>query len=279
MQQISSEKEYLTNGSSMSLTPAGWFLVALLVLSFVLTLKIVKRKNRDSFDDSDDARRKATGCVSIAYVFAVVSCVLVLGVGSLRLLIGSIKDTITVTRYQAKVVDYTSYASTSKNRRTTMYNPVLEFKTEDGTVIKKEADMASSSPPEIGSYRTVGYKDGKNVLVELSPTKYFMLLGLGTMAALLTFAMVGAFNYAFGFSNRVLIKLLFGFLFYYLIPAGMILLFYGCAYAGVYRYLAGERNDMPIWAFLVCSFFSFVLFFSIIGWFQYLFKRNKEIKR
>lgn len=264
-----------------TLTGYGWVMILVAAAAILLTYKFLSKKS--SGDDFNKVKPKA-GCLSFGYVFLVIFSIATLALGGLAMLCSSIYNMASLPRYQATVVGHNSHQSESKDengrrRSTTMYTPILKFKDNTGAEVEKEADLSSGSKETMGSVLTVAYENGMDKVSVISATKYFMLLGLATIMFLLVYVLVLGVAYSFGKSISGLLRIGAGFLMYYLAPAGMLLLFYGCAYSGAYQYFAGRRPDMPVWAVVVCCFFSFVLFFSLIGWAKMLFAGEGGKKR
>lgn len=256
---------------SQSFTGYREFMIGIIAASVFLTYKILNR-------GGPDPERKSPGCVGYGYVFLVVFCVLSLGIGSLAMLITNIHSLVTQPRYQAVIIGYTSYKDNSRNskgrsRNITMYTPIVRFKDSSGQIIEIESDLSSSGRAPVGSTIEVNYS-GSEKATEVSFTKYFMLLGLATITFVLIYALVFGISYAFGWRLSALKSIGSGFLFYYLFPAGMLLLLWGCGY-GAYSYISGEIKDFPLWAFLVCCFFFTVLLFSFPAYIKLLRTKNK----
>lgn len=266
-----------------TLTGYGWVIILVAIAAILLTYKFLSKKS-----GSDDFNKKPkAGCLSFGYVFLVIFSIATLALGGLAMLGNSIYNIASLPRYQATVTGHNSHQSESRDdkgrrRSTTMYTPILKFKDNTGTEVEKEADLSSSGKEAMGSVLTVAYENGMDKVVVISTTKYFMLLGLATIMFVLVYVLVLGIAYSFGIPTGRLLQIGAGFLMYYLVPAGMLLLFYGCAYGGVYLYFTGRKPDMPIWAVVVCCFFSVVLFFSLIGWARMLLgkgdgKKGKKV--
>lgn len=266
--------QQLSDGHSQgfSLTGYGWLMIVVALLSVLLTYKFLSRKSGDSFDKT--VKPKA-GCLSFGYVFLVIFCIATLALGAVGMFVNSIHNIVSLPRYEAIVIDHDSHRSQSKDsdgrrRSTTMYTPVLKFVDNQGKEHELKSDLSSSAKETIGSTLTIGYKDGMSKAEVISTTKYFMLLGLGTMMFVLVYALVLGVVYSFGWSTAFVLRIGAGFLMYFLFPAGMMLLFWGCAYHGLYKHFSGQRHDMPVWAIIVCSIFSLVLFLALIGYLRML---------
>lgn len=268
----------LSEGHSQgfALTGYGWLMVVVAILSVLLTYKFLSKKSDNSFDNTVKPK---TGCLSFGYVFLVIFSIATLALGAIGMFVNSIHNIVSLPRYEATIIGHDSYQSESKDskgrsRSTTMYTPILQFTDVDGNLREVKADLSSGGKAAVGSTMTIGYRSGMDDAEVISSTKYFMLLGLATMMFIMVYVLVLGIVYSFGWSTKILLKIGAGFLMYYLFPAGMILLFWGCAYHGLYKHFTGQRHDMPVWAIVLCSIFSVTLFFVLIGWARMLLGKS-----
>mgnify|MGYP003575454400 CR=1 FL=1 len=261
-----------SHSQGFALTGYGWLMIVVALLSVLLTYKFLSRKSGDSF--SKTVKPKA-GCLSFGYVFLVIFCIATLALGAVGMFVNSIHNIVSLPRYEATIIDHESHQSESRDsdgrrRSRTMYTPTLRFTDNAGNLREVKADLSSSGKDPIGSTLTIGYKDGMSKAEVISITKYLMLLGLAIMMFVLVYVLVLGIVYSFGWSTAFILRIGGGFLMYFLFPAGMMVLFWGCAYHGLYKHFTGQRHDMPVWAIVVCSIFSVVLFLSFIGYLRML---------
>ena len=247
-----------------------WAVVALLAAAGLLTWAVLRRM---------EAPR---GCSSGGFVFAVLASLMLLSQGGLLMLGSSVKNLLTLPRYQASVIDHRTHISTSRDddgrtRHTTMYTPLLRFVDAQGATVELFGDMASSEPDVLGHMLTIGHAPGMTKAEMITPAKWGMLIGLTVMLLIMGYVLVGACFYAAGWPTATYLRWGANGLMNGLIPGAMLFMLWGLAYHGVYRHLAGERPDMPAWAFWICVFFSLTLVMAL--WALWVLKREGRSPR
>ncbi|MGF6849809.1 hypothetical protein QFZ51_005044 [Chitinophaga sp. W3I9] len=252
----------------LRITSYGWAAIAIVVLSVLLAVKILKRNNPGG----------KPGCMGIGYVSLVVFCLLSLSATLAGVLGDFVVNAFTLPRYKAKVVSFSSYVSKdSKNKNTIMYRSTVAFTTKDGTPVEMETDVSSSGKPDIGEVITVGYEPGMSAAGEFSTSKYLLMSGAAVMLLVMGYFAIGGILYAMGwrmasFFNSGMILLL-----YFIIPLAMLFMLGGMGYA-VVQYFMGLRPDMPVWAVVVCTFFCLVLSAGMLGYFRMLTDRRARTR-
>ena len=197
------------------------------------------------------------------YVALVLTILMTLSIGISTLIAGSVYSLATKPRYTASVVSASSRESEgtdSQNRRTqvTMYTPAVTFTGADGTRVDVPTDVSSRDRPIMGSQVTVLYAPGDTVAQEVSVTKFGLLLGASAMLFLMGLALVGALQIARGASTDGVRRIAARFVLLVLMPLALLGMLAGIVYA-VWQYFAGARPDMPLWAVILCCFFSLVI--------------------
>lgn len=252
----------------LQITTYGWTGLALLVLAVICGVRIVKR-----------SRSPKRGCVAVGYVSLVVFLIFCFTGGIGGMIGGFVYNAFTLPRYQARVVDHDSYVSESRDRdsrrtrRTTMYQPIVEFRDDRGNAVHLKSDVASSSPENIGATLTVGYRPGMTKVVAFSMGKYILVGGGAVMLLVLLYCSVAAIAYAMGAPMKKLTQLGVNLIMFFLIPVAMLAFIAGLGYA-VIAYFKGDKPDMPLWALAICIFFLLVLLPSFYGYVRLLFSRK-----
>lgn len=250
----------------LQITGYGWTGIAIIILSVLIAVKILKRSNRQG----------RPGCLGIGYVSLVVFCLLTFTVSLGGVLGGFIYKAVTLPRYQARVVSYTSFESKdSKNRHRIMYRATVTFNTADGTPVTMESDVASSGKPEVGEIITVGYKPDMERVEELSWSKFLLMGGASVMLLIIGYFAVGGVLYAMGYKMKRYMGFGMNLLLYFIFPLAMLFLFCGMGYALV-LYFMGLKPDMPIWAVAICLFFCLVLAAAFFGYARLLMERRSR---
>ena len=246
----------------LNVTTYGWAVLAMMVLAVLMAVKILKRTSGRA------------GAVGISYVSIIVFVLLICATTLGNMLAGFIYNVTTLPKYEARVVEVNGrWDRDSKGRRAMIYTPIVSFRNANGAEVRLKTDMASGARPDIGEIIRVGYSTGMDVAEEISLSKYMLIGGAGVMLLLIGYFLFGGIYYAMGKNmSRYFVfgkNLVMGFI----MPLGMLLLLGGMGYA-LFLYFSGQKPDMPMWAVVVCGFFSVMLFFSFIGYIRsYLFPR------
>lgn len=243
-------------------------MIALVVLSVLVAVKILKRKNKDN----------KLGCLGIGYVSLIAFCLFSLSTLLAGILGRFLFDTFTLPRYEARVVDFHTFQDKdNKNRTVTMFQPIVTFATNEGTPVTIKTDISSSGKKTIGEVLTVGYKPGMETAEELSGNKYILIGGAAVMLLIMGYFALSGIAYAMGWRMKPFYRFGTGLLLYFIFPLAMLFLLCGMGYA-VVLYFMGQKPDMPVWAVAICSFFSLVLLFAFMGYVRMLSERSRRLR-
>lgn len=252
----------------LRITGYGWTAIALMALSVLVAIKILKRRSPYG----------KAGCLGVGYVSLVLFILLSLSTTLVGVLGRFVLNVVTLPRYEAKVIDISSYQDKdSRNRRTTMYKSVVAFATEDGTRVEIGTDVSSSGRRAIGDIVKVGYRPGMKTAEELSAGKYILMGGGALMLLIMGYFVIGGIMYAMGARMAVFYRFGMNLLLYVVFPVAMLFLLGGMGYALV-LYFMGMKPDMPVWAVVVCSFFCLILLGGMLGYIRMLTERGARIR-
>lgn len=252
----------------LRITSYGWGMIALIVLSVLVAIKVLKRKDRE----------RSPGCLGIGYISLIIFCLFSLSAMLAGMLGSFLINALTLPRYEARVVDYHTFEDKdSRNRRLTMFQPIVSFRTKEGSVVTIKTDIASSGKKDKGVSLTVGYKPGMDTAEELSGNKYILIGGACVMLLIMGYFALGGIAYAMGWRMRPFYRFGAGLLLYFIFPLAMLSLLGAMSYV-VTLYFMGQKPDMPVWAVVICSFFSLTLFFAFIGYLRMLTERSRRIR-
>lgn len=256
----------------MQLTNAGWGAVGLVLFSIAITYGIVNRVS--------DSNSKAKGCISYAYVFAIVFSISSFAISIPTMVLGKLSIYLTGEKCTATIIDYTTYDSEdSEGGRTTMHSAIYKFKDKYGNFITKDADVGTGDIPVVGSKVIVYYDNsrGKEGVIATFTFSTILLLivslFIGFLMCLLLYAMI---MYATNRSTKGIISLLIKIVIYIIVPAGMLFLGGGMAWYCYMRITSGYKSDQPIWVLIIAIFFSFTLFLAFIGYVKSLLTSKVE---
>jgi len=157
-----------------------------------------------------------------------------------------------------------------------MHTPTVQFISEDGQTVKLETNVASGGRPVIGDHLTVVYAPGDTVAPQISPASIGLLFGATLMLFIMSMLLFAAIQYARGADMAGIKSFSVGFVLRFLIPFGMLFLLSGMGYA-LWQYFAGKK-DMPLWAAIICGFFSFVLLLTIPTFLRMAFGRTRSVR-
>lgn len=240
----------------MSITPAGYIFFTVLALAITLSVLVTKRLSRET--------GKPNGCMAGAYIGTIVVAVTTLFVGSVFMFSAQIYKVATYPKYEATIVDvnsewverdYQDDDGFTRSETIEMHTAVLEFYDHNNQLIRLNNNIRSGGKPTIGEQITIAYRDG--VLSEVSLRSLLMYIGLATMMILLGTISACMLLYAFNKNTERVQVFGWSFVFYFVIPAGLIFMLGGMLYALWDHYT--NNGDMPIWAQGVAIFFSVVI--------------------
>lgn len=252
----------------LRITGYGWTAIVLMVLSIFVAIKILRRSSGDG----------KPGCIGVGYVSLILFILLMFSTVLTGVLGSFVLDIFTLHRYEAKVIDISSYQDRNRRKRTTtMYRPIVAFTTEDGTPVAIGTDVSSSERRKIGEVVKVGYRPGMQIAQELSASKYMLMAGAAVMLLVMGYLVVAGIFYAMGAQMQAFYRFGMNVLLYLIFPMGMLFLLGGMGYA-VALYFMGSKPDMPVWAVVVCCFFCFVLLGAMLGYVRMLKERAVRIR-
>ncbi len=251
----------------LQITSYGWAAIAMMVLSVLVAVKMLRRNNS----------QRRPGCLGVGYIALIVFLLLGFATMLSGMLGGFVYHAFKLPRYEARVVDHFAYEDkNSKGNRVTMYRPVVVFTDAGGQEQRLQTDIASSGAKEIGSTITVLYEPGMSAAEELSGGKYVLLGGAFMGLLIIAFLLVAGITYAMGRPMARISMIGMGLLVYVVFPAGMLFLLGGMGYA-VVLYFMGKKPDMPIWALAICIFFCIVLLLAFMGYVRMLFEKPRRM--
>lgn len=252
----------------LRITGYGWTAIVLIALSIIIAIKILKRRSPN----------EKAGCIGVGYVSLIVFILLSFSIMLTGALGSFVLNIFTLPRYEAKVIDISSYQHTnSKKRTTTMYRSIVAFTMEDGTPVEIRSDISSSERGEIGEIVKVGYRPGMQIAEELSGGKFILMAGAAVMLLVMGYFVIAGIFYAMGSQMSAFYRFGMKLLLYLIFPLGMLFLLGGMGYA-VVLYFTGQKPDMPVWAVVVCCFFCLVLLGAMLGYLRMLRERTIRIR-
>ncbi len=246
----------------MSITPFGYVFFGSIAVGIGLTYLVTRRLRME----------KGTGGIGSAlYIGAVLVCLSLLFFPFVSILATSIHSMVTFPKYDAEIISFESYwdeqtytdsDGDSYTRDVLMHRPTLRFRDDADKMITIESNTSSGSRPVIGSFVKVAYSNG--TLQVISIASILLYFGLAVMLSILGYLLLYALFYGAGLPRAALNRAgAFG-LFHLLIPGGMLFMLLGMVY-GIYDFFLG-RGDMPVWAVIICFFFSIVLALALFGY-------------
>jgi hypothetical protein len=252
----------------LQITGYGWTAIAFMVLSVLLAVKIIKRRN---------SKAKA-GCLSVGYIALIVFILLTFTAVLTGALSSYVINVFTLTRYESRVVSTSSHhkRSNGKYTKTIMYLPTVTFVTKDGTTVTVETNTSTSEQPAIGEVITVGYQRGMEKAVEISAGSYLIMAGTAVMLLIIGYFAIGGVLYAMGTRMTSFYNFGLKLLLYLILPLAMLFMSGALGYV-VIQYFLGNKPDMPEWAVAVCCFFCLILIGGIIGYFRMLIDKKGQL--
>lgn len=240
----------------------SWSFVLITVL---LTYFFVKRMQRK-------------GCITFAYVGAVIFCINLFAVFSWMFMVSSSRDLYKAASsgksYTAKVISFTSeeHYDSDKGRSYTMYQPTVQFTTESGRVVDKELEF-STSDLELGDIYKVNYNETNGKVITLGFTLIIRLVGAFIFCFLLTFLVAGLLRYVLGWPMGNYYALISKIGFNFFVPFLMI------GFDALLIYALFYGNEVPGWATALIVFFILVLSLAIVGYLKMIFTKGTPVMR
>ena len=221
------------------------------------------------------------GCVASAYIGLIVFSVVTLFIGSVVMFVSQTYSLVVYPNYESTIVDvgsewvekdYEDDNGFTRSEMVEMHTAVLEFYDGSGELIRLNNNIRSGAKPVINEKLTIAYRDGK--LHEFSLRSILILVGLTTIMIILGSISACFLLFAFNKKTDSAQAFAWGFVFYFVVPAGMLLMMCAMSWA-VWDHHA-NNGDMPIWAQGVAIFFSFVIFLSFIHYAGLALKRIRK---
>jgi len=256
----------------MTITPFGYVFFFILLLLITLSVFVNKRMNEES--DTPN------GCFGFGFLSLLVVSVTSLFIMCAAIFILQFYSVVAYPKYESTIVDvhsewvekeYTNDDGYSYTETVEMHTAVLEFHDGDGKLLRLENNISSEDKPNIGDKLTVSYRNEN--LYEFSIRSNLMLLGVTVMMILLGSISTGIVLYAFNKSTERVQAFGWGFVFYFVVPAGMLLLLCFMLYALWEQYANG--GDMPIWVQALIILFSVFLVPSLFGYVKNLLQPDR----
>lgn len=248
----------------MTLTPLGYLFVASIVFGVLLTIGVGRRWAEDGKPMS------LSGGIFVGLVLVIISNLFfMLSYTGAK----AAYEMIAFPKYEATIISFDSaweeFSRTdSDGDRYTedvlMHTPTLRFTDATGQTITEKGNVRSGSKPVIGSTVTVAYLPGEGVQV-ISVASIGLYIGLAVMLLILGFILMRVLFYVLRRNSVGLDSFGAGLIGYVVIGGSMLGMLAGMIY-GVYSYFQ-PGSDMPLWAMLVCAFFSVVLALSFAAMF------------
>ena len=246
----------------ITVSPYGYAAIIVLILTIVLTRGVVKRRWPG----------ERAGCMNHFMVASITGMLLLILVMTAMAMTENIYSILTKPRYEAIVVDYHSHRETesyrdannrSSTREIMMHTPVVQFKGPADTMVVIESDISSSGKPTIGAAMTVVYNSGDKNAQEYSFSSA-LLMGVSFVVMFIIAVLItGAAKYALGHSMSAYYEFAWAFGLRFLLPFMMLGFLVGMGTA-LWGYFNGNKDDLPLWAMLLCCFFCVVLFAALV---------------
>ncbi len=243
------------------------------------------------------------GCFSLGYIWLIVFSVMLLTVGAWSLAYNQVKNVYfamtTGETYTAEVIDrvWVERKVDDNKQVRDIYSPIVRFITDDGQVITKKLEFATSRV-NIGETYQVKYDGDTGKSVTLGFTLIVLISGVFIFVVVLTLLSVGIILFVLNREMTSFFSVVKIFGFYFFLPLLMIgfdaLLIYvlfndsGTTVTTTFSVLdsplettsetfaAGER---PLYVNAMLVFFIFVLTLGIMGYMKMIFSNGKiEIK-
>ncbi len=235
------------------------------IITILLTYFFVKRMDRK-------------GCVTFAYVGAVIFCINLFALFSWMFMIGSCRDIYKVIssgrQYTATVISYTTeeHYDSEDHRYYTMHTPTVQFSTASGEVITKQLKFSTSNI-EVGDTYKVNYDVASGEVITLGFTMVIKFIGSFIFCFILTFLVAGMIRYVLGWPMERYFALIATIGFHFFLPFLMI------GFDALLIYALFYGNDVPGWATALLVFFIIVLSLSVWGYIKMIISKGTPVMR
>ncbi len=246
----------------MTLTPFGYLFVASIAFGILLMIGVSRRWSRQG-------RPVGIGSNLFFGLVLVIMSNLFFGLGFTGA--QAIYNMISFPKYEATIVGFSSsweeFSRTgsdgsSYTENVLMHTPTLRFRDDAGRTITQQGNVRSGAEPVIGDKVTVAYRSGEPLQV-ISLASIGLYIGLVVMLLILGFILTKVLFFTLGRKSKGLDKF-GGVLLVYIIIGGSMLGMLAAMVYGVFSYFQ-PGSDMPLWAMLVCVFFSLTLALAFVG--------------
>lgn len=235
----------------MNITPIGYLFFASLLFGIVLTIAVNRRLAKNGKPQTLLPKLYwGTIIVVISNLFIMFSFF-----GG-----NEIYKMVSLPKYEATVIDFNSQWEKRDDGRVLMHTPKLQFRDSRGEVITQDGNVRSSAEPVIGDTVRVAYADG--TLYVISGASIGLLIALAVMLLILGYILAALTNFALGRKWKWVDNL--GVTVFAIVIYGGMLFMLGAMIYGVFKYFQ-PGSDMPLWAMLMCLFFSLVLALAMVG--------------
>ena len=215
-------------------------------------------------------RAKLKGCMSFGYVFLIIFCITLFSFSVTPFFIKTTQENYDVFTsgedHVATVVGIVNNGVDSNN--STMYSPIVEFKTLEGKTITKQLGFSSKGIKTGETYK-VNYNPQKDRVITLGYIRVITVVGAILFFTIFIFLFAGLMLYILNFSMKgyfYLIKLI-GLKFFF--PFVMIMFDALLIYALFYG------NKIPIGISILLVFFILILTLGIVGYIKMFFTESK----
>ncbi len=211
----------------MTITLAGYALLAIVPFSMYLTYGVCKQLNKERQEKIDYI---FSACIWML-LFAFICMPVFIGFA----LIKSALPYFNGDRYQAEIISYTKAYQTFDDsdgfsRQQLMYTPIVVFRLVGGKVLEKELEYSSSVKPRRGEKITIFYNEATDRLSSLRLDMIAFKVIMLFVFFLMLIVVYGAMQYAHGKSVQAAFSLIVFSVFNILFPAGLLIAFAGLAY-------------------------------------------------
>ncbi|RYE00071.1 MAG: hypothetical protein EOP54_01565 [Sphingobacteriales bacterium] len=223
-------------------------------------------------------RMEAKGCITFAYVGAVIFCINLFALFSWMFMWTSCRDIYNVVssgkQYTASVISYTSeeHYDSEDRRYYTMRKPTVQFRTESGAVIRKPLSFSKSSL-EVGDTYKVNYNAATGEVITLGFIMIIKFAGSFIFCFILTFLVAGMIRYIIGWPMERYYTLISKIGFNFFVPLLMI------SFDALLIYALFYGNDIPGWATAILVFFIIVLTLAVWGYIKMIFSKGTPVMR
>lgn len=235
------------------------------IITILLTYFFVKRMDKK-------------GCVTFAYVGAVIFCINLFAIFSWMFMIGSCRDIYKVIssgrQYTASVISYTTeeHYDSEDHRYYTMHTPTVQFTTASGEMVTQQLKFSTSNI-EVGDTYKINYNEANGEVITLGFTMVIKFAGSFIFCFILTFLVAGMIRYVLGWPMERYYALISKIGFNFFLPFLMI------GFDALLIYALFYGNEVPGWATALLVFFIVVLSLSVWGYIKMIISKGTPVMR